>query len=306
MSKSCLTQFPTNSPRKFRNKLCNPMCLEGEWQVALEDLSFPFQCTNLTQSINILFIAPCFPTKSHDADVFHSPASSLESTPIERTPNRLSRTTIERVSRSGLLQRGYYRNADELGSAMMSLFHDLFKEQRDSGDLILDLDYDFFETDNTFKFVAIPLMEHGSLEIQTLSIVSSDWVPFRSYLGLDNIISADGIQLNPDTEMRPAACNVPNFRRLYVCSDVIEYQNVAGSSTQLLASLPIDHNGRCEFKILPRYLTVRGISIETIEIELMSNIQTREIFPIPRNPSDYDYVECTLHFRRKSMLQSCI
>jgi len=307
MSNSCLTQFPNNSPQKFRNKLCTPINLDGDWQVALEDLSFPFKCINITQSIKVEFIAPCFQSKVHDADNFHSPRASIESTPIESTPEPdPTPIVIESVSKSGFLAKGYYRDADELGSAIMSLFHDLYKDQRASGDLILDLDYDYSEVDNKFKFVVIELLDDSTLEDQYLSIIASDWTPFQSHLGLDSVISEDGIQLNPTTQMIPVTCNVPIFRRLYVCSDVIEYQQVGGTYTQLLATTPIDQSGRVECKIVPRFLSVRGTVIESIEIELMSNIQTRGIFPIPKKPSDYDYVECTLHFRRKSMLQSCI
>ena len=311
MSNSCLTQFPNNTPQKFRNKLCTPINLDGDWQVALEDLSFPFKCFNIIQSIKVEFRAPCFQSKVHDEDNFHSPRASVESTPIESTPIESTPeldppAVIESVFKSGLLEKGYYRDADELGSAIMSLFHDLYKEQRASGDLILDLDYDYSEVDNKFKFVVIELMEVTTLEDQDITIIASDWTPFLSHLGLESVISEDEIQLNPTAQMIPVTCNVPIFRRLYVCSDVIEYQQVAGTYTQLLATTPIDHSGRVECKIVPRFLSVRGTMIESIEIELMSNIQTRAIFPIPNKPSDYDYVECTLHFRRKSMLQSCI
>ncbi len=306
MSNSCVTQFPNNNPRKFRNKLCTPINLTGDWEVALEDLSFPFKCFNLTQSINIEFRAPCYPNKVHDVEMFESPSASLESTPIDRRPQQQPLISIDSVSKFGLLERGYYRGADELGSAIIALFHDLFNEQRASRDLLIDLDYHYSEVDNKFKFVAIPLVELDSIDDQTLTIMASDWTQLRAYLGLDRNISEVGLQLIPTIQMTPVTCNVPNFRRLYVCSDVIEYQQVAGTSTQLLASLPIDHSGRCECKIVPRFLAVRQTVIESIEIEIMSNIHLGSLFPIPQRPSDYDYVECTMHFRRKSMLQSCI
>ena len=306
LSNSCVAQFPNNNPRKFRNKLCTPINLTGEWEVALEDLSFPFKCFNLTKSINIEFSAPCYPNKLHDVEMFQSPSGSLESTPIDRRQEQQPIISIETIRKSGVLARGYYRTADELGSAISALFHDLFNEQRASGDLLIDLDYDYSEVDNKFKFAALPLFELDSQEHQTLTIVASDWTSLGPYLGLDRNIWEAGLQLNPTIEMTPVTCNVPNFIRLYVCSDVIEYQQFAGTSTQLLAALPIDHSGRCECKIVPRFLSLRQTTIESIEIEIMSNIQLGSLFPIPQRPSDYDYVKCTMHFRRKSMLQSCI
>ena len=313
LSNACVEQFPDNSPRRFRNKLCNPMCLEGDWTVALEDLCFPFKCYNITDKISITFRAPCICTpNSHteridDAEEFHSPSHSGQSSPIQTIQSAafdISSTKI--VARVGTLERGYYRNADELGSAICSLYEDLLKDKSESGELVLALDYDYSEVENTFRFIAKPLTNTASVADFSITIGASDWTQLTNQLGLERHISSNILKIVVYPEMTPTRCNVQRHRRLYACSDVIEYQQVGGTAKQLLGTVNIDQSGNCDNRPTPRFLQVRGTTIESIEIELMSNIQTGELFLIPDVRTKYNSVECTLHFRRKSMLQACI
>ena len=313
MSNACVEQFPDNSSRRFRNKLCNPLCLEGDWGVALEDLCFPFKCFNITDKIGLTFRTPCIcAPNSHiesidDAEEFHSPPNSSQSSPIQTNQSSaFDISSTETVARIGTLARGYYRNADELGSAICSLYDDLLKDKSESGELILSLDYDYSEVENTFRFTAKPLTNTPSFGDHSITIAASDWTQLTNQLGLERYISSNMLRIFVNPEMTPKRCNVQRHRRLYVCSDVIEYQQIGGMAKQLLGSVNIDHSGNCDNRPTPRFLQVRGTTIESIEIELVSNIQTGELFQIPDEQSKYNVVECTLHFRRKSMLQSCI
>ena len=313
MSNTCVEQFPDNSSRRFRNKLCNPLFLEGDWSVALEDLCFPFKCFNITNKISLTFRAPCICTpNSHieridDAEEFHSPTHSSQSSPIQTNQSAaFNISSTEIVSRIGTLSRGYYRNADEIGGAICSLFDDLMKDKSESGELILALDYDYSEVENTFRFIAKPLTNTPTVGNHAITIGASDWTQLTNQLGLERHVSSNILRVVVYPEMTPARCNVQRHRRLYVCSDVIEYQQIGGMAKQLLGSVNIDQSGNCDNRPSSRFLQVRGTTIESIEIELMSNIQTGELFLIPEIRTKYSCVECTLHFRRRSMLQSCI
>ena len=100
------------------------------------------------------------------------------------------------------------------------------------------------------------------------------------------------------------------FHKIYICSDLIEHQYVGEKSVRLLASCPLPRKGNFHMiTATPRYHSiVSGYdlvrSIDTIEIELLSNVQKLEYFPAPLNPSENDIVECTLHFKRSSVLHS--
>ncbi len=279
MSNACVDLFPDNSPRRFRNKLSNPMCLEGDWTVALEDICFPFKCYNITEKISITFRTPCICTPNSyteridDDEEFHSPPHSSQSSPIQNNHSAsfdISSKEIE--SRIGTLNRGYYRNADELGGAICALYDDLLKDKSDSGELILALDYDYSEYVNTFRFIAKPLRGASSVGDHSITIGASDWTQLKNQLGLEKHISSNILKVVVYPEMTPTQCNVQRHRRLYACSDVIEYQQVGGTAKQLLGTVNIDQSGNCDNRPSTRFLQVRGTSLDSIEIDLMSNI----------------------------------
>ena len=131
----------------------------------------------------------------------------------------------------------------------------------------------------------------------------------ESFLGLDVTRLHDdyaSISVFPSSTTISNPCNLTRYRRLHICTDIIDHQIVGGTSSPLLASIPIEESGRCVDKLIPRYLQVRGQYLESIEIALMTNTETGELFPIPRVGQNQGFVECTLHFRRKSLFQSCI
>ena len=154
------------------------------------------------------------------------------------------------------------------------------------------------------------LQHHSQIGLRSgiiyITIAASDWTQLTNQLGLERHVSSNMMRIFVNQEMTPTQCNVQRHRRLYVCSDVIESQIIGGTAKQLLGTVNIDQSGNCDNRPTPRFLQVRGTTIESIEIELVSNIQTGELFQIPDEQSKYNVVECTLHFRRKSMLQSCI
>ena len=229
MSNACVEQYPDNSPRRFRNKLCNPLCLEGDWSVALEDLCFPFKCFNITDKIRITFRVPCIcAPNSHteridNDEVFHSPSHNSQSSPIQTNQSAVfASAKTEIVTRIGTLARGYYRNADELGSAICSLYDDLLKDKPESGELILALDYDYSEIENIFRFNPKPITNTSSVGDLSITIGASNWTQLRNQLGLEKYISSNILKIVVYPEMTPTRCNVQRHRRLYVCSDVIE------------------------------------------------------------------------------------
>ena len=316
-SSACLEQYPGNSVKKFTNKLCTPLCLEqqqqGEWQVALEDLSFPFKCFNIIEPIQLTFIVPCQETcvppprtRSASCCILDGEFHSAESTPIDTSCDRRSTPKrIVSVSRSATLSRGYYRSAEEIGIAITSLFRDVYKERLADSELCLDLDYEFSEMSNKFTFIAIPLVDLDSDDELNITLHASDWSTIGSILGIETTCSGTFV-ISQTLAITNLHCCLPVYRRLYVCSDIVDYQQFCPTSAKILASLPIDHSGRTECKHVGRFLPVKGTHIECIEIEIFSNIQHRTLFQVPAHPSEYDFVECTLHFRRKSILSGCI
>ena len=55
---SNVTCNPRNSPAQFETQLAKPLDLPGEWEVALIDMSYPHNWTNLDKSYYLMLLTP--------------------------------------------------------------------------------------------------------------------------------------------------------------------------------------------------------------------------------------------------------
>ncbi|KAF0146742.1 MAG: hypothetical protein FD143_3275, partial [Ignavibacteria bacterium] len=46
-SNSCKSIYPENTMANFKNSLFIPLNFDGDWQVSLTQISFPFKCYNV-------------------------------------------------------------------------------------------------------------------------------------------------------------------------------------------------------------------------------------------------------------------
>ena len=159
--------------------------------------------------------------------------------------------------------------------------------------------------------------ETNEQDILSIKIISKNAYLLETILGFDNVIKIDGsdgdefcLEVSSEELFSSAPCNLKLIHKMYICTDLIDHQIVGSKSLRLLAScvLPSKVNYHMispsprYHSIVSGYDSVRNF--DAVEIELFSNIQNLEYFPSPLNPSDTDFVECTLHFKRSSLLHS--
>ena len=331
-SNACMQRFRENRCERFTNQLSMPLQIEGDWQVSLFDITFPFKCANIDDQISIGFLVPCRIEK--DISISHENMYSnidmllpcdeigVDSQPMISDSDSLmqnesglhdmaSNEAISYVFRSGYIEAGYYRSIRELGCTLVSLFETLYSDLFHSGSILSTLKFTFNSHHNQSTFYACQMTD--STESMPIAVLcsSSSFLHYNFGLDCNPIVFRDGahlfkVTIDKNGTRSTNACNLDTFTRLYVCSNIVDFQFFGPYSNRLLSSITIDDNNQSIVKVQPRYVNVERQNIECIEIDLYSNIQTLKPFQFPNPQSDSDVVECTLHFKRCSLLQNCI
>ena len=331
-SNTCQDQYNTNNSSKFRNKFIIPLRLEGEWKVSLLDISFPFNPINVhEQKIGFLIrVSQQSPTINPDDTsgieleeevYFDSGTSPRDSVMSDDThPN------YQNKYRSGTLKGGYYSSIGELAEEITNLFNSLFADLKETNDLQgeLCMEYDRYTNQvnvfiNTLEDQPTDNVGNASKDLDTspIKIITKNAELLEFILGFDNVTQVEGkqgnnfcLEVTSEDQVSSNPCNLKQFNKIYVCTDVIDHQIVGNKSLRLLASCVLPLKGNYHMispsprfhSVVSGYESVRNL--DSVEIELFSNIQTLEYFPGPVNPSDNDFVECTLHFKRSSLIHS--
>ena len=327
LSTACTIDYPNNTISKFRNKLASPLNLEGEWAVSLLDISLPIRYPNFQGQV-IAFVAPVssksntstIETQENGVDktmerninsilneddsaneTFHSPDSSGEQV-----------FKCKRICRTVWLPSGYYASIGELGAAVVKLYQSTFSDLIERGSIHAELRFTYNEIKNISYFqskcINVPDDEDDADTITSLEIFMKNQNLLKDHFGLDvltesisDILDYCYVELSYDRDLHSSSpCNLKKLSKVYVCCDCIDYSSVANNSIKLLTGVPIVNDKKTLMYTSPhtRYHTVQSHNIDSIEIELLSSLVSREMFPIPHNASDSEFVECTLHFKR--------
>ena len=331
-SNTCQEQYNTNSFSKFRNKFIMPLKLEGDWKVSLLDISFPFNPINVQeQKIGFQLVNRGL-TKSLEADdtsgIAHDEDVFFEST-TSRRDSVSSADTHPKIGnnyRSGTLKGGFYSSVGELAYEITNLFNTLFADLKEGKDLQGELCMEYDHSTNQAKVYINNLEDQATenseeeaneLDSQTIRIITVNSHLLETILGFDNVMKVEGrlgseywLEVSPEVHFSSSPCNLKLIHKIYICTDLIEHQIVGDKSLRLLASCVLPSKGNFHMispspryhSIISGYDSVRNV--DSVEIELFSNIQNMSYFPSPLNPSDNDFVECTLHFKRSSLIHS--
>ena len=251
-----------------------------------------------------------------DSQMYHSPGSPGGSPKKPRT------SKIIRICRTARLLPSYNTSISELGASIVQLFQKTFKDLIESEELLAELRFTYVPITNTASLHSKELAvrhdeddEDDVLRVPPIQIYAKNKTLLQYHLGLNierKTIGRSGdyyfVDIACDEELRSNfPCNLKMNSKLYVCCDCIEYSSVGNNVVKLLTSIPVSRDKKITCSHLtylpsPRYHSVHSQHIDSIEIELLSSLVTRELFPSPMNPSDSEYVECTLHFKRVSDL----
>ena len=248
-------------------------------------------------------------------DMFHSAGSPGKDAKVAK------RNKVIRICRTARLSAAFYLGVDELCAAIVQLYQNTFNDLFESGDILADLRISYSPLSNMLnlhsKLINDEIEEEEEEEedlpeIPPILIFAKNKILLQYHFGLKCLSKSFDkgyvffyVETDFSTELYSTnPCNLRKYAKLYVSCDCIEYSSIGNNVIKLLTSIPISSDKKTialsTSYPTTRYHTVRSTLIDSIEIELLSNISTHELFPSPINPSDTDFVECTLHFKRVS------
>jgi hypothetical protein len=315
MSNASPNEFPSNTSSKFRNKLFTPLRLEGEWKVGLLDLSLGINCENVEDQV-IGFKVPVLESSSttsppakvrQRSESFTSTNDRLSSSPIDQALDEnfddstdVTETKSEHYTyKYGVLRGGYYSSVRELLSQIVKLYKQLFKVEITSNRLLLDLVMLYDNVHDRASYYAHSLQKQEITNQILITSLHSSF--FNSYLGVQPDEYSSGtfsLQVKQFPQSSQRSSSLTSYKKLYVCSDIMNEQFVGSGCYPLLTTVSIED----QHVILktPWYHKVNKSYIESIEVQIFSCIESSHE-PKSSTPS-----ECTLHFKKCSLLNSCI
>ena len=239
-----------------------------------------------------------------------SETDTIEDSKMEESDKHIT-YNIDFIYKTGTIAAGYYSSTNELVNEIIKLYQKLFKKFRQSNTLLLDLNMIYYPHLNQVSFTALPL--HNDTNSYSITISSNNNSLFEQVLGVlcdpetESYTSHEIFKfvVTQTSQRSSIPCSLKLYNKIYVCSDIINYQYIGSSSAPLLTSVSIDPNGYCKIGST-RYHPVNFHNIESIEMQIFSNIQNFESIPFSLNHNDSEFVEGTLHFKRQSLFQSCI
>ncbi|KAF0146860.1 MAG: hypothetical protein FD143_3198, partial [Ignavibacteria bacterium] len=207
---------------------------------------------------------------------------------------------------SGQLKGGYYNSISEICFEIVTLYYDLFSEEQTNNDLLLGLEHTFVDYRNSITISSFPQIITPK-QIPFIKIFANKSL-FSTLLGLESESISDSISMimfsisSSITSFHPT--KLPLYKRLYICCDFILHEYVSNSAEQLLASLYVKPQNNFFYSTIQnQYHSVTAHTLNSLGIHLMCDIQNHVSFPFPEDcKSDEDFVECTLHFRKKSLI----
>ncbi|KAF0146331.1 MAG: hypothetical protein FD143_3341 [Ignavibacteria bacterium] len=258
-SNSCKQTFPDNHPNLFKVQLPKALEFEGEWEVALMNIHYPFNWANYQEDYVAVF----------------AKLKELETGLVKCTDYKLIK-----------IPTGYYPNPGAIAKYVTNWFNKAPPNlRRGRKSWRLDCNYDpylgkvdFVEHNILwYRFVTGSLRFHEAMGNQ------STFINNKLYISFANNIIGPRVLLD-------------KFESMHIYCDAIKYQICGDTQIPLLAVVPLQ--GRpmesCYWSCSPPYyLPLNQKSFNTIEIKVCT--PTGEGFPFSKDGT----VVVQLHFRRQ-------
>jgi len=284
---SNVTSNKRNKPTAFETTLAKPLDLPGEWEVALIDLSYPHNWTNLDKDYHVVILTSPEDNAEDKLDPddvreFDKNIAIVLSSP-EGIPNMAGRRCFN-------IPAGNY-TVEEIVNKLVYQIH-MVEKLRENNVTYNENTHKLTFLQKT-KYALAVYSEHSILQLLGLSKQTT----LIKYKALPNV---EYIILEPNKAVfseLPAHMN--RLTSIFVYSDIVELSLVGDSQSALLGYCPIQSKfgdqGYWCFNP-PYYVRVREKSISSIKMELCTD--TGEIFPIEDGK-----VNCRLNFRRIGLIR---
>ena len=274
-----------NKPASFETDLAKPLDMPGEWEVALIDLSYPHNWTNLD--------------KPYELVVMTSPLVNAEEEPSDQDDNQLT-LDISKDLKGQLPGNIKGRTIDiPAGNYKVEDIVNQIKTQINKISQLKDNNITYNE--NTHKVTFTQTTDYYMAAISKNSILQllglskqTTTVP-SEHLGPLDLIKFEANK----PKVSEITAHIKRLTSIFVYSDIVELSLVGDSQSALLGYCPIQSKfgdqGYWCFNP-PYYVKVREKYINTITIELCTD--TGESFPIEDGK-----VNCRLNFRRIGLIR---
>lgn len=281
---SNVTSNIRNKPSSFETTLAKPLELPGEWEVALIDLSYPHNWTNLEKTYTVAIITEPFSdtAESQTASTIENQSEILNLIKGGEYPNDGARVFD--------IPAGNYKVEDIVN--IMTVQVNKIPTLKES-----KISYN----ENTHK------VTFTQTKTYVIAVYSNN--ALLQLLGLSKQTKMYETEGKPSLECLKLEENKPltseltalikRLTSMFVYSDIVELSLVGDSQSALLGYCPIHSNfgdqGYWCFNP-PYYVRVRERCINSIKIELCTD--TGELFPIEDGK-----VNCRLNFRRIGLIR---
>ena len=274
-----------NKPNLFKTELAKPLDLTGEWDIALINISYPYNWTNLDKSYQYFLLRQ--PIEGVISEF--APENEKDQTDLYDLISKQAQFRGWVIDRAPQIPRGNYDI-----SKILELIKTQFNLLLSNKTINLKLDsYQYRVEINPNEQFAIACYLDRSI-LQLLGFGSQSIVQKTSGKRTFEFMIFDSNKYI-QAKLPPSIKKISN---MYVYSDNVELSLVNNSQVQIMGFLPIKNKfqetGHWVFNP-PMYVRVREKNIRTITIKIST--ETGEEFPIQD-----DVITCRLNFRRRPFL----
>lgn len=309
---------PSNRPCDFVVRFPNPIVLNGDWEVALIDVSFPLNWLD-SRSIASIHMISARTALEGDVTLLGDTLRAKQRSP----PETGWVYEVDEMTVSGKpsifkyhtfdLPEGVYATAQELGNVLAA---EITRRLRDTYSILTPklFDYVYDENSKTGRYSIADeslsvflILEHSKLadllglsyrKVLPVIVTGENPSDIFSFTVPDTTPPVCFLTGNRGTSIlrEPVYMDADNIDSIYVYCDIVEPQLVGNAEAPLLNIAPIKaaKGGRQVYTFRsPTYLPIATRNISSIRIALRSSRGR----PIPFS-STSDSVVCVLHFQR--------
>ena len=292
----------TNKPSSFKVRLPTTLELEGEWEVSIVNIQYPFNWPNFNQEliavigylekkeINEIDLDQIFKVQSHLSKTSCLPEDSLRTLYDAAEDYCDSKGMSPHGTKFIKIPTGFYQNPGQLGNYLEKEFNKNIHVGNIPDDIPCSLKTEYDPITQTLKF------EKENLNwFQLVSLKNQ----FFANIGASSSCWQDRLYIAEPSIKRGKRCFLQRYSTMYIYCDVIKWQVVGDTQTPLLATLPVqgNPNDQCFWAFNPPYyIPVSQKSTSTIEMEI--GTETGDLFPFEESGR----IVIQLHFRRQRSL----
>lgn len=293
-STSSLKCYPNNKPNSFRVLLPTALELEGQWEVAIVSIQYPFNWANVEEDHAAILIK----LQEDEEEDYFKTQCKISQVVSMKDPNHVSITTHVREYMSQTktqytafkmikMPKGFYESPEEFAQYMVKEFNKM-----------TPIPGTQMKQPCKLRCTSDRVTEKISFEKENISIfriATLDKV-FHDTIGTITECFQDKLYLSEPSMHTAKKAHIKRYSTMYIYCDVIKFQIIGDSQAPLIATMPVQGSRNqhtfWEFNP-PYYVPVNKKSIPSIEMKIC----TERAEPFPFDP--HSWVVVRLHFRKQ-------